>query len=235
MRKVSYFETDEEHQKGFHYTLTVESKDLPEGYEIEGRLFGESVETIFCEPIQTNDETGGIFDMMRTLYWKIKEIPELDPLHRRMHTLAWADYDSERDEDEVKLPASFYQLGMILAEEKAEREKVADSLLVELDGLRRGMVASWIEELSQWPVLEEPQFSETNCWESGSVVIDGILHRVKDRFVVCDPMLNRRAWNITEREDVCPKCFPPDLKPTEVDPFFVPSAGPQMDLFAMEA
>jgi hypothetical protein len=172
MRKVSYYETDEENQKGFHYTLTVESEDLSEGFRIDGRLFGESVETIFCEPIHTENEKAGIFDMMRALYWKIKEIPELDQLHRRMHTLAWADYDSERDEDDVKLPASFYRLGMILAEEKAERDNKADYLIHELDGLRRGMVASWIEELS---------------------------HGVDP-----DPV---------------------------VDPFFVPSAGPQMDLF----
>jgi hypothetical protein len=172
MRKVSYYETDEENQKGFHYTLTVESEDLPEGFRIDGRLFGESVETIFCEPITTEDEKAGIFDMMRDLYWKIKEIPELDPLCRRMHSLAYADYDSERDEDEIKLPSSFSRLGMILAEEKAEREDKADYLIHELDGLRRGMVASWIEELSHGA---EP-----------------------------DPV---------------------------VDPFFVPSVGPQLDLF----
>jgi len=43
---------------------------------------------------------------------------------------------------------------------------------------------------------------------SGPVVIDGVLHRVENRFVVCEPTLNRKAWNVTMFEKACPICYP---------------------------
>lgn len=43
---------------------------------------------------------------------------------------------------------------------------------------------------------------------SGPVVINGVLHRVEARYVVCEPTLNRRAWNVTQCVSVCPKCYP---------------------------
>ena len=42
---------------------------------------------------------------------------------------------------------------------------------------------------------------------SGNVVISGVVHRVSDKYVVCDSALNNRAWNTTEPTDVCRKCF----------------------------
>jgi len=38
------------------------------------------------------------------------------------------------------------------------------------------------------------------------VTIQGVEHFVKGKFVACDPSLNNKAWNVTEKHSVCPKC-----------------------------
>jgi hypothetical protein len=43
---------------------------------------------------------------------------------------------------------------------------------------------------------------------SGPVVIEGLLHRVEARFVVCDHSLNGQAWNVTMFREACPICYP---------------------------
>lgn len=42
---------------------------------------------------------------------------------------------------------------------------------------------------------------------SGNVVIDRVIHRVADKYVVCNASLNSRAWNVTEAASVCKVCF----------------------------
>lgn len=54
-----------------------------------------------------------------------------------------------------------------------------------------------------------------NCWEAGEVVIDGVRHIVTNRFVQCDPGLNRLPWNITEEQSRCPNCFAQIQPPTK--------------------
>lgn len=74
--------------------------------------------------------------MMRTLFWKIKDIPGLLKLHRRMHTLAYANYDSRRDE-EISLPfARIDKLAKLVAEVKAEREEEEVKIIAGLKGAR---------------------------------------------------------------------------------------------------
>jgi hypothetical protein len=43
---------------------------------------------------------------------------------------------------------------------------------------------------------------------SGPVVIEGVLHRIENRFVVCDGSLNNRAWDLTMFSSACPVCYP---------------------------
>jgi hypothetical protein len=43
---------------------------------------------------------------------------------------------------------------------------------------------------------------------SGPVVIEGVLHRVSACYVVCEPTLNHRAWNVTMFKSACPICYP---------------------------
>jgi len=52
--------------------------------------------------------------------------------------------------------------------------------------------------------------SGRDVWVSGTVVIDGVLHEVKNKYIKCDPSLNSRAWGITEQDSICSKCFPPE-------------------------
>lgn len=48
----------------------------------------------------------------------------------------------------------------------------------------------------------------SNVMVEGIAVIEGVIHRVSNRFVVCNPALNRMAWGITEPRRVCYRCFP---------------------------
>jgi hypothetical protein len=54
--------------------------------------------------------------------------------------------------------------------------------------------------------------SGRNVWVSGSVVIEGVLHEVKNKYIKCNPSLNQRAWDVTEEKERCPICFPVVLK-----------------------
>ena len=47
-----------------------------------------------------------------------------------------------------------------------------------------------------------------SVWFSGPVVIDGVFHRVAEKFVSCNPSLNGHAWNTTEPKRICFHCFP---------------------------
>jgi hypothetical protein len=47
-----------------------------------------------------------------------------------------------------------------------------------------------------------------NVINSGSVVIEGIEHRINNGWVYCDLSLQNKAFDITPKKDVCPKCFP---------------------------
>ncbi|MFP4461941.1 MAG: hypothetical protein ACLFQE_07060 [Thermotogota bacterium] len=40
----------------------------------------------------------------------------------------------------------------------------------------------------------------------GWVVIESVNHLVKNGFVVCDPSLNHKAWNVTDKQSICPEC-----------------------------
>lgn len=51
------------------------------------------------------------------------------------------------------------------------------------------------------------RMTRENLIISGNVVISGVVHRVADKYVVCDSALNNRAWNVTDAVDVCRKCF----------------------------
>lgn len=42
--------------------------------------------------------------------------------------------------------------------------------------------------------------------EEGFVIIGNVEHFISNGYVVCDPSLNNRAWNITEKEQECIKC-----------------------------
>jgi len=45
------------------------------------------------------------------------------------------------------------------------------------------------------------------CCKEGWVLIEGIRHYIKDGFVICNPNLNSRAWNVTESEGTCLDCL----------------------------
>ena len=220
MRRLNWWETPEEQEAGFTYQLIVESRDLEDGYLIDGRFLGGGCgqETIMLSEKRDN-ETQGIMDMMRSLFWEIKEIPELSKLHRRMWALYLADYDSARESDIT----DDLQACCELVRDGSFAETVNEELFNEITERLRATLLS---------AEEEPVFSDTRCWISGPVVIDGVLHRMEERFVKCDPSLNRRAINVSLAEAVCPVCFPEKAKePVKVDPFYCPPTHGQMGLF----
>lgn len=47
-------------------------------------------------------------------------------------------------------------------------------------------------------------------WVSRAVVIAGVRHRVRSGAIVCEPTLNRMAWNVTRETGICLACFPAD-------------------------
>lgn len=49
-------------------------------------------------------------------------------------------------------------------------------------------------------------YNDKKVCVEGTVIIDSVQHYVKDKFVVCDESLNKRPWNITEKESVCSHC-----------------------------
>jgi len=59
---------------------------------------------------------------------------------------------------------------------------------------------------SMFPELYTRKTPE-NLIISGNVVIECIIHRIKNKYVVCNHSLNHRAWNVTEAIGVCPECF----------------------------
>ncbi|MDC7218626.1 MAG: hypothetical protein PQJ59_01725 [Spirochaetales bacterium] len=135
MRRVEYWETEEEHNAGKHYQLIVQSDGDPDGCWISGKLLlDDSTDSVYGPEFYSTDEKAGIFDMMRELFWKIKDLPGMESLIRRMHCLAYADYDSE-----VKgapAPISFGdvfakvdKLTALVEEVKAEREAEADQIV----------------------------------------------------------------------------------------------------------
>jgi hypothetical protein len=46
-----------------------------------------------------------------------------------------------------------------------------------------------------------------NVATSGTVVIESVLHRIKNGYVVCDNSLNHKSWNTTTPERYCSECF----------------------------
>ncbi len=42
--------------------------------------------------------------------------------------------------------------------------------------------------------------------KEGTVIIEGIQHYVRNSHVACNPALNSRSWNTTEKQSVCPIC-----------------------------
>lgn len=66
------------------------------------------------------------------------------------------------------------------------------------------------------------------CLE-GPVIIEGVQHYVKDRFVKCDASLNNRVWNVTEKSKLCEKCY--DVNIT-ILPTSVERSPNQLELFA---
>lgn len=49
---------------------------------------------------------------------------------------------------------------------------------------------------------------KNNVIISDDVVINNTLHKVRGYYVVCNSELNQRAWNTTEQQGICHKCFP---------------------------
>lgn len=47
-----------------------------------------------------------------------------------------------------------------------------------------------------------------NVIDSGSIVIEGIQHRMNNGWVYCDTSLQSRSFNTTLKNGICPKCFP---------------------------
>ena len=41
---------------------------------------------------------------------------------------------------------------------------------------------------------------------SGWVIIDGVQHYIKHKFVFCNPSLNHKAWNVTPHLSNCEVC-----------------------------
>ena len=218
MRQLSWWELPEEQKAGFTYKLTVESTDLEDGYMIDGRFIGGGCgqDTIMLSE-KREDEAAGIMDMMRDLFWQIKEIPELIKLHRRMWGLYLADYDSAMETDIT----NDLQACCELVRDGSFAEAIDEELFNEIT-VRLRATLLWAEE--------EPIFSDTKCWISGPVVIDGVLHRMEERFVKCDSSLNRRPINVSLAEAVCPVCFP-EKETEKVDPFFIPETRGQLELF----
>jgi hypothetical protein len=60
-------------------------------------------------------------------------------------------------------------------------------------------------------LIIKPQYIKkdgSNVIDIGSVVIEGIEHRVNRGWVYCNLNLNQRSWGTTPKIGVCPKCFP---------------------------
>lgn len=47
-----------------------------------------------------------------------------------------------------------------------------------------------------------------NVCDNGEVVINHVRHIVRAGFVKCSASLNCSAWNTTNEESVCEKCYP---------------------------
>ena len=98
MRLLKWWETPEQTEAGFTYQLIVESKPRDNGFRIEGRFLGGGCGLdSFSISEDREEETPGIFDMVRELFWRIQDLPNMLPLIRRMWSLEYADYDSARE------------------------------------------------------------------------------------------------------------------------------------------
>jgi hypothetical protein len=61
---------------------------------------------------------------------------------------------------------------------------------------------------------------------SGPAVIEEVMHRCNDYYIVCNSSLNQKAWGTTEQKSVCKICYPePEQKPDDYKP------GQQLKLF----
>lgn len=65
-------------------------------------------------------------------------------------------------------------------------------------------------------LIKAPKYIQKDGYmviDSGSVVIEGTEHRINNGWVYCDLGLQNRAFNTTEKENVCLKCYPDYVKP----------------------
>lgn len=54
----------------------------------------------------------------------------------------------------------------------------------------------------------EAIMDENNCIIHAEVIIEGVRHKIEDKFVKCDKSLNSRSWDTTKQMQLCEKCFP---------------------------
>jgi hypothetical protein len=50
--------------------------------------------------------------------------------------------------------------------------------------------------------------TDGRCIVEAETTIEGILHKVSQKYVKCNPSLNSRAWGVTEIKSKCELCFP---------------------------
>ena len=49
--------------------------------------------------------------------------------------------------------------------------------------------------------------TDGRCIVDAETTIEGIRHKVVNKYVKCNPSLNSRAWGVTEQVSFCPECF----------------------------
>jgi hypothetical protein len=60
-------------------------------------------------------------------------------------------------------------------------------------------------------IIIKPQYIKKDgrdVIDSGSIVIEGVEHRLNHGWVYCDLSLNQKSWGTTPKTAICPKCFP---------------------------
>ena len=68
-----------------------------------------------------------------------------------------------------------------------------------------------IKHMEYSDLIQKPVYIKKdgfNVIESGSVVIEGIEHRINHGWVYCNLSLQNKSFNTTSKKGVCEKCFP---------------------------
>jgi hypothetical protein len=51
------------------------------------------------------------------------------------------------------------------------------------------------------------QSDERNVIVSGTTTIDGVRHKIENKYILCNSSLNGRAWGVTPEQSKCIECF----------------------------